>query len=110
MFAVTQLETGMRGTVVRKDHDPAKKTEAGVVAGQLVAATLSSGFDAADPNFSESENHLADQVLCDTSLSCDGLSVGELVAEANLVIGGCEPETDRDAAELSDCLAIVNEN
>ena len=94
---------GKRGALSRSYEDPTGKTEAGVLAGQLVAASLSLGFD-------NNVNPLAEQVLCNTNSSCEGLSAGALVQEANLVMGGCRGTLELNAAELSDCLRIINEN
>jgi hypothetical protein len=100
---------GTPGILGQSAVDPLASS-AGVFAGQLTAASLSVGFDAADPDFSESSSSLAGLVLCNTGSACDGLSVSAVVADANLVIGGCAGATGLSAAELSSCLAVVNEN
>jgi streptogramin lyase len=58
-----------------------------VLAGQLVAATLSVAFDSADANFSPSSIRLSDLVIASGVFS--GWRVSALIAEANKKIGGC---------------------
>jgi len=77
-----------------------------VLAGQLVAATLSIGFDAADESFSESIANLGDYTL--SSGPMGGLSVSEVIAEANAFIGGCE--TNYSGSELNTALTAINES
>jgi hypothetical protein len=101
--------SGTAGILTQSAVDPVDSA-AGVLAGQLTAATLSLGFDAADPAFSASSEPLAGLVICGTGTSCDGLAVGTVVADANLVLGGCAGLTGLSAVELNTCLAAVNEN
>jgi hypothetical protein len=98
------LPTGGKPGVLLVDHvDPTQKTRAGVLAGHLVAATLSLGFDTnPDP--------LSELALCRTNTACDGLTLDSIVGEANRVMGGCSGSLDLSAAQLSECLAIVNAN
>lgn len=77
-----------------------------VLAGQLVAATLSVGFDAADESFSESVADLGDYTLSSGSMS--GMSVSEVIAEANAFIGGCG--SNYSASELNATLTAINES
>ncbi len=103
------LPAGGAPAPLGNDHlDPIGSTEAGVFLSQLLAASLSAGFDAADPDFSEAAGLLPDQILCNTGMACDGTSVAELLSEANAVIGGCDGTLT--ASELSDCLTAINEN
>lgn len=103
------LPNGGKPGVLESDYvNPTGKTEAGVLAGQLLAASLTLGFDATDPDFAESPDLLADQVLCGTGTAFDGWTVGDLVYEANVVLGDCE--SDYEPGEISEALTIVNEN
>jgi hypothetical protein len=77
-----------------------------VLAGQLVALTLSVGFDAYDPDFGMSMSLLADATLNNGMF--EGWTVQELLDEANSFIGGCG--STYTASQLSDALAMVNEN
>lgn len=76
------------------------------LAGQLVALTLSVGFDAYDPDFGMSSSMLADATLNNGMFQ--GWTVQQLLDEANSFIGGCG--SSFSASQLSDALAMVNEN
>ncbi len=77
-----------------------------VLAGQLVAATLSIGFDYENPNFSPASITLDNQIITNGVFA--GKTVGFLVAEANKKIGGCaSPYT---YSQLNDALDMVNKN
>ena len=75
-------------------------------AGHLVAATLTLGFDAYDANFSSNSLSIADLVY--NSGIFTGMTVGEVVAIANDVIGGCSIEYS--PSQLTQGLALFNEN
>jgi len=75
-------------------------------AGQLVAVTLSIGFDQANASFSPASLTLDQQTIASGPFS--GMTVGQLVYEANKKIGGCNsPYT---VAQLNEALTMVNEN
>ena len=77
-----------------------------VLAGQLVAATLSVTFDAFDPDFGASGGNLGDLEIASGTFA--GMTVSELIAAANLFIGNCSsPYT---ASELNDALTSINES
>lgn len=84
----------------------ATSTTSGTLAGQTLAATLSVGFDEADANFSNSTTPLANLVL--NSGTCIGMSVQEVLDEANQVLAG-QPSA-LSASDVNDCLATINEN
>jgi hypothetical protein len=77
-----------------------------VLAGQLVAATLSVGFDVADESFSESTADLGDYTL--SSGPMEGMTVSEVIAEANAFIGGCESAFS--GSVLNTTLTAINES
>ena len=77
-----------------------------VLAGQLVAATLSTTFDSYDSDFGFSEEYLGDGFI--QSGPYEGLTVSELVNLANQVIGGCNNEVEFSA--LNDALSSINQN
>jgi hypothetical protein len=77
-----------------------------VLAGQLVALSLSLGFDSYDAGFGISNASLANAVFI--SGTFQGWTVGEVVAEANRSIGGCG--SSYSAAQLNQALSTVNEN
>lgn len=77
-----------------------------VLAGQLVALTLSVGFDNHDPNFGTSSGYLANAVINNGSFT--GWTVQMLLDEANRYIGGCP--SFYSSRQLTGALAMVNEN
>jgi hypothetical protein len=82
-------------------------TNAGVLAGQALSLKLSLGFDAYDPNFSGSDTPLADLIVGDESSECFGMSVQEVMDEADLVLAGMGTVTP---TQIETCLALINEN
>ena len=93
--------------------NPTGKTEAGVLAAQVLALALTLGFDLTDPDFGSSDDLLADQIICNTGDETWDemeLTVQEVFDEANLVLGGCEGTLGLGAGELNELLTIVNEN
>lgn len=77
-----------------------------VLAGQLVALTLSVTFDAHDPDFSSSTSLLADATV-NTGMF-QGWTVQMILDEANSFIGGCG--SNFTAAQLNSVLTMINEN
>jgi hypothetical protein len=91
-----------------QDHVDPTSTEAGVLGGQLVALTLSANFDRCDPGFGASAVNLSDLVVCDAASACDGMTVGEVLAEGNAVVGG--QSSAFSASQINQCLSSINEN
>lgn len=77
-----------------------------VLAGQITAATLSVTFDAADPNYSSSPASLGSLVIA--SGTFQGMTVNQLLAIANQVLGGCN--TTYSLSDVNQALTAVNEN
>ena len=77
-----------------------------VLAGQLEAAMLNVGFDLYDPNFSSNAIHTGDLTI--TSGTFAGMTINQLIAEANSVIGGCT--STYTTADLNVALTAFNEN
>lgn len=77
-----------------------------VLAGHLVAATLSIGFDAYDPDFSENDLALSDLVYNNGPFL--GWTLAEVIAEANKVLGGCD--SDYSPSSIKSAVAMFNEN
>ncbi len=75
-------------------------------AGQLVAATLNVTFDSYDPSFTSSNNQLSSYVC--TFSPFNGVSVSQLLMEANRAIGG--GSTAYTISDLNDALTKLNEN
>lgn len=77
-----------------------------VFASQLVAATLNVVFDQYDANFSPSPDALADRLM--NVAPFNGMTVAQLLAEANNAIGGCA--TSYGLSELTGALDAINNN
>ena len=76
-----------------------------VLAGQLVALTLSVGFDAVDHSFGQSTMALGNAII--QSGPFQGWTVQSLLNEANRFIGGCG--SSYTAAQLNSALSMANE-
>lgn len=77
-----------------------------VLAGQLVALTLSVGFDGYDANFGSSASSLGSQII--NSGTFAGWSVQDLLDEANKKLGGCA--SAYSASQLNNALSSINQN
>jgi len=89
------------------DHVDPILTEAGVLAGQVLALTLNVGFDLYDPDLALSVNNLKDYVIDDSSVPCDGMTVQEVLDEANTILGGLPSVFS--ASEINECATWINE-
>ena len=78
----------------------------GVLSSQLIALTLSVGFDANDPNFSASSASLASLTIKSGTFA--GMSVAAFLQVANDVIGGCSSQYT--PAQLNTVATAINEN
>ena len=83
-------------------------TDSGIstLAGQLTAAMLSVGFDLYDPDFGAADEELG--ALAISSGTFAGWSVNQLIAEANLGLGGCA--TIYNLSDINDALSGINES
>jgi hypothetical protein len=77
-----------------------------VLAGQLMAISISIGLDAAIPSFGESDQSLGGMIVQSGDFA--GFNVSEVVAEANQFIGGCN--STYSASQLNEVLSAFNEN
>ncbi len=75
-------------------------------AGQVVALSLSVSFDQNIPNFGTSKSTLSSLVI--TSGDFMGWTVGQLLNEANRVLGGCQ--SNYTLSQLNLAVTNVNEN
>jgi hypothetical protein len=98
---------GSPGALDQDLTDPTS-TSGGVLAGQVLALSLSVGFDLYDADFGECDTALAEMVVADEGSACHGMTVLEVLSEANAVLGGCESEFS--ASEINDCVTAINEN
>lgn len=77
-----------------------------VLAGQVVALSLSVGFDAYDANFGSSSSGLGAQIINAGTFA--GWSVQQLLTEANRVLGGCA--SIYSASTINNAVSSINEN
>jgi hypothetical protein len=77
-----------------------------VLAGQLVAATLNIKFDDTDPTFGSSHISLRDLIVNYGPFA--GWTVGQVVAEANKLIGGCP--SIYSFTQMNNALDLINNN
>jgi len=89
------------------DYVDPTSTGAGVLAGQVLALTLNVGFDLYDVNFAPSVDNLNDYVINDSSVPCDGMTVQEVLDEANTILG--DLPSSFSASEINECAMWVNE-
>lgn len=90
------------------NYTDATSTSAGVLAGQLVALSLSVGFDAADSSFGASPASLASLKIIAGGSTFDGMTIGDFLVIANEVIGGCN--TSYTFSEVNAIATLINEN
>jgi len=88
--------------------DPVGRTLAGVLAGQVVALTLSVGFDIYDTDFGASDVNLKDLIVDDSESPCYNMTVQEVLDEANRILGHCD--SDFAPSEINWCVVRINEN
>lgn len=77
-----------------------------VLAGHVVALTLSVTFDGWDEDFGESSTNLDDAVVTEGDFA--GWTVAQVLAEAEKVLGGCDSEYS--ASALTEVLSAINES
>jgi hypothetical protein len=77
-----------------------------VLAGQVVALTLSVAFDLWDEDFGESNTNLADATI--TTGTFEGWTVAEVLMEAENFLGGCG--STYTASQLNEVLTKINES
>jgi hypothetical protein len=77
-----------------------------VLAGQVVALTLSVTFDVIDPNFSSASTNLRDLIIATGPFA--GWTVSQVLAEANKKLGGCS--SPYSFSQLNDAVTRINEN
>ena len=78
----------------------------GVLSSQLIALTLSVGFDVADPNFSASSASLSSLTI--KSGMFTGISIADFLQLANNIIGGCSNQYS--LSNINEAATALNEN
>lgn len=104
--AITDLlPTGGKAAVLTgsSTNPPAIKN---VLVGHLVALTLSTGFDAYDPDFGQAGITLGQMEIGSGTFA--GWTVSDFLAEANNVLGGCS--TNYTPAQVLETATAINEN
>ena len=92
------------------DHEDPAVTEAGVLAGQITALTLSIYFDYNDISFGASSMNLADLIVVNGSgTQCDGMSVWQILDTGNQVLSGDGSSVFSPSA-INACISSINEN
>jgi hypothetical protein len=101
------LPSGTNARVLNPGHlvDPGQSYR-NVFAGQLVAAKLSVGFDAHDPNFGAATGLLGNAVVVSGPFA--GMTVSQIIAIADQVIGGCS--NAYSPQHLNNVLDAINNN
>lgn len=97
---------GTPGSLMMDYIDPSTSTEAGVLAGQVTALSLSVAFDDADPSFGASSYRLGDMVA--QTGDCAGMTVDQILAAGNAVLGG--DTSSFSASQINACVDAVNNN
>lgn len=100
------IPNGSTPGVLDKDYVDPLATPAGILAGQVVALSLSVGFDGYDPSFGASD--LSIEHLVATSGVCKGMTAGQILALANAVLGGCNQQMAPSA--INECVDAINNN
>ena len=95
--------------VFSQSHTDPSDTEAGILAGQVVALTLNVDFDIYDDDFSVNEGKLVDFYANEAGSLCGEMSVGEVLKEANLILSGLPGEFDFSPSEINECVTEINE-
>ena len=89
-------------------EDPlAQATEAGELLGHVVALQLNVAFDAWDPAFGASEISLGDLVVSSPESAFYGMTVAQVLEQANYVVGGCGTFTPEETLAT---VQAINEN
>ena len=114
------LPQGGNSTIFVENYVDPTTTNAGVFAGQVTALSLSVGFDecslAGDcaefaplqEDRDPSTTSLAELVVVDADSDCVGMSVGDILDEANLAISG--QSSSLVINQLNECVSSINEN
>lgn len=87
-------------------------TDAGVLAGQVLALLLSVEFDLCDENFGASVENLANLVVDDPTdvTVCDGMLVQDVLDAANGIISDAALFDDPTPSEINECVDSINNN
>jgi uncharacterized repeat protein (TIGR01451 family) len=104
--AVTDfLPQGGSPAVLTKSYVDTKE-KISVLAGQVLALTISVKLDSAIDDFGSSEKNLGHLLIKEGTFQ--GWTVAEVLAEANKILGGCKSEYS--PSQINDIIGKINEN
>jgi hypothetical protein len=101
-------QAGTPGPLIGHDVDPLDL--ANPFAGDALALALNLGFDAKDPSFSASNLPFASLVIADPASALYGLSVQDVLATANKLLGGQGAALGVAPEEIYDAVSRINAN
>ena len=101
-------ESGTPSALNRSEFNPPNM--ANPFAGETLALALNVGFDAADPAFSSAAAPLSSLVVADPASVFFGLSVADVLAQANLLLAGRSDQVLVSLAEVYDAVTRINAN
>lgn len=101
----TLLPTGGKPAVLTKSYKDPKGIK-NVLVGHMVALKLSVGFDNYDKDFGKADGYLKCLIIAD-GFGFDGMSIDEILKEANLVLGGTS--SSYSPSKMTDILTKINE-
>jgi hypothetical protein len=103
------LPAGGTPAALTQNHVDPLTTEAGVLAGQVLALSISVGFDECLDDFSVCDRYtLAELVVIDVDSPCYGMTVADVLAEGNKLLGGCA--STHTISEINGCIDAINNN
>ena len=104
------LPQGGTPSSLSMDHEDPAVSEAGVLAGQVTALTLSVYFDYNDVSFGASSVNLSDLIVAPGSdTQCDGMTVWQILETGNRVLSG-DTGTGFTTSAINACISSINEN
>jgi len=100
-------QSGTARALTASATNPSAKSIKNVLVGQVVALSLSVGFDLYDPDFSASGTALGSLVVVEGQAA--GMTVGQVLAVANKVLGG-EDVAGWSPSAVNVVVSAINEN
>jgi hypothetical protein len=95
--------------IFTQNHMNPTATEAGILAGQVVALTLNVKFDIYDSDFCASETKLRQLIVADENSPCYGWRVEDVLLNANFILGD-HYSGNLTPYEINECVTKINEN
>lgn len=101
-------QTGTAAALTRNWMNPSNASNA--FAGEVLALALNLGFDRSDLAFSAHETALADLVVADPASAYYGLTVADVFASANTLLGGRSDPMGATLTDAFDAVERINAN